>query len=371
MKQGKTLVELAQEIERQAHAKRDLIADTSLINMVSEAGSPPVLTVGVKDVFDVNDLAHNQLATYTGIPSVYYEKMRATKPELLAENVNTWLKAQPAKRMVRTLDNRVRAFLSDRFRPLENFDLAESVLPVLLNMNLELVSSEITEKRLYIKAVDKSINRDIPNGKRMGDGSHTIFDTCAPAIVISNSEVGFGQLSVESGVWTRACTNLAVFSQSSMKRRHVGARYALEGVDNIMELLSDETQMKTNQALWLQVRDVVKGAFDEARFDAQIARIKDTTEQKIEADIPKVVEFVGRKFGMTENERSSVLRNLIEGADLTRYGLFNSVTRTAEDLELYDRASEFEKLGGQIIDLSPAQWRVISKAEGDPLRMTA
>jgi hypothetical protein len=33
--------------------------------------------------------------------------------------------------MLRTLDGQVRAVLSDRYRRLDNFDLAESVLPIL------------------------------------------------------------------------------------------------------------------------------------------------------------------------------------------------------------------------------------------------
>jgi len=34
-----------------------------------------------------------------------------------------------------------------------------------------------------------------------------------------------------------------------------------------------------------------------------------------------------------------LLRHLIEGGDLSQYGLINAVTRTAEDAKFYDRAS--------------------------------
>lgn len=365
MKTGKTLVELAQEITRQAAAKRDLVARTDQITMLPETQ----LMVGTES-FGISDLAHNQLGTQLQIPAAYYDRMKTDDPELLAENVNAWLRREPTKRLVRTMDGKVRAWLSDRYKPLENSDLAEAVLPVLMEMDLELVSSEITEKRFYLKAVDRRINRDIPAGRRMGDGSHTIFDTCVPALSISNSEVGFGQLSIETGMLTRACTNLAFFAQSGMKRRHVGARHALE-TDNIQELLSDETRSATDRAIWLQVRDVVKGAFNEVQFDAQIAKIRGTTDQMIEADPVKVVEFTAKKFGMNDTERGSVLKNLIQGADLSRYGLFNAVTRTAEDLPNYDRASDFERFGGKIIDLSPADWKLVSNAQGDPLRSAA
>lgn len=377
MKTGKTLVELATEIERQANNKRDLVASTSqmALNTTTIAGPSGVrtalaLTVG-DNRFGINEIAHDQIATHTGVPAKYYDRMRVEAPELLAQNVNTWLAKQPAKRLVRTMDGTARAFLSDSYRPLENSDLAQAVLPILRDLNLDLVSCEITERRLFLKCVDQSIQRDIPAGRKMGDGSHTIFDTCVPALTISNSEVGHGMLRVDTGVLTHACTNLAFFSQSGMRRRHVGAKHELLAADSIMELLSDDTRRATDRALWLQVRDVVRGAFDEARFDAQIARIRDTTDQKIEADPVKVVEFAAKRFSLNDGERTGVLRHLIEGADLSRYGLFNAVTRTAEDAPSYDRASELEHLGGQIIDLPASHWREIANAHGDPYKVAA
>jgi hypothetical protein len=370
MKTGKTLSQLAAEIERQQGAKRDLVASTKDIVMLADPSDPkaPIeLSVGTEE-FGVNDLAHDQIGNYVGIPSKYYDRMRAEAPHLLAQNVNTWIEQTPGTRLIRTLDNRTRAFLSDAYRPLENVDLAEAVLPVLVDLKVEVISCEITERRLYLKVVDKRINRDIPMGARMGDGSHNIFDTCVPAMVISNSEVGSGALSIETAIWTKACTNLAVFASDSMKRRHVGARHDLVAGEGIAELLSDETRRLTDKALWGQIRDVCKGAFDEARFDARIAKITDTTQQKIEGDPVKVVEFASKRFGMTEDERGGVLRHLIEGGSLTRYGLFNAITRTAEDLPGYDRATEFERIGGHVIDLPASQWKAISNAEGDPTR---
>lgn len=369
MKTGRTLSELAAEIERQANAKRDLVAPVSELRMVN-LDDKPGLQVGPTEHYGINEIAHDQIATFTGIPGKYYDRCRLQNPALLAHNVNTWFENEKDNnRLVRTLDGTTRAFLSDKYRPLENVDLAEAVIPVLLDMQLEVLSCEITERKLYLKCVDQSINRDIPRGHRMGDGSHTIFDTCVPALIVSNSEVGYGQLSVETGVWTRACTNMAVFGKE-MKKRHVGARHELTA-DTVMELLSDETRMATDKALWLQVRDVVKGAFDEARFQARMDKIAGTVEQKFEADPVKVVDFTAKRFGMTDGERSSVLTHLINGGSLTRYGLHSAVTRAAEDASSYDRASEFERFGGLIIDLPKSEWQHIANANEGALKQAA
>ena len=214
---------------------------------------------------------------------------------------------------------------------MENYDLAEAVLPVLLDLQMDIMSCEITETKLYIKAVDKRLKADVPSGRRMGDGTHTIFDTCSPAAIISNSEVGMGSVSIETGVYTRACTNMMLIAGAGMKRRHVGAKTVLDDGEQVRHLLTDETKAATDKAVWMQVRDVVRGAFDEVKFTANCDKLKGLTEQPISGDPVKVVELSSRKLGITEAESKGVLRNLIEGGDLTRYGLLNAITRTAQD----------------------------------------
>jgi hypothetical protein len=365
MKVGKSLSQLAAEIERQQETKRDLIASTKNIGLMQDAKAGGVVAVvgNTANTFGINGLAHDQIGAHTGIPSKYYDKMLAEAPDLLANNVNRWFEKYPAPRLIRTLDNKVRAFLSDQYRPLENADLAEAVLPILLDMKLEIMSCEITERRLYIKAVDERIKKDVPSGRKIGDGSHVFFDTCSPALIISNSEVGSGTLSVESGIFTKVCTNLATIAGQGMKRRHVGTRNALTDEEQVRHLLTDQTKRATDKAIWMQVRDVVKGAFDEARFTQHISKVSGMAKDRIESDdVVKVVELSSKTFGFTESEGKSVLKHLIAGGDLTRYGLFNAVTRTAQDIESYDRASEFETMGGKIIELPKNDWQRLAKA---------
>ena len=49
-----------------------------------------------------------------------------------------------------------------------------------------------------------------------------------------------------------------------------------------------------------------------------------------------------------------MLKHLIKGGDLSAWALANAVTRAAADLESYDRATEFEALGGKVIELPVA-----------------
>lgn len=53
--------------------------------------------------------------------------MRQEYPSLLDENINRWFQKTPERRMLRTLDGNIRAFLSDRYHRLDNLELAVAV----------------------------------------------------------------------------------------------------------------------------------------------------------------------------------------------------------------------------------------------------
>ena len=367
MKTGKSLQELAVEIERQANTKRDLVAPVEKLRFIVEGKAVNEDEVelavakkdGTTDYLGINQLAHSQIAEYVGIPQPYYRRLLAEDPRLLEQNVNRWLPAvKDDRRLVRTLDGKVRAFLSDKYRPLDNEELAEAVLPVLLDRKLSILSCEITERRLYIKAVDERILQDVPTGKALGDGSHHFFDTISPGIVISNSEVGFGATDISASVFTRACTNLALLG-TLIRKTHVGAR--IQAGDDAYALFTDHTKKLTDGAALSQIRDVVAAAFDEARFAAHADKLKEAAGVKLEAKVvTEVVERFGKKYQLTEGTRNGILARLIEGGDLTKYGLHAAVTRHSQDVEDYDTATELERLGGQVIDIKATEWKQLT-----------
>lgn len=368
MKTGKTLVDLAREIERRANAKKDMVVSTKDIAMQVDAANAdlanqsPVLRIAGQFDIGINGIAHDQIGMHVEIPAKYYDKMLRETPDLLATNVNRWFAKYPAPRMVRTLDGTARAFLSDRYRPLENEDLAQAVLPPLIDMDLAIMSSEITDRRLYIKAVDRRVERELQAaGGKFGDGKHNIVRCLSPAITISNSEVGMGALSILGGVYDGFCSNLATFGERSTRKYHVGGKHELGG-EEVYALLSDETRRKTDAALWAQVADIVRAAFERAKFDSLCDKIAETASQKIEGDVVKVVSLSSKRFGFNEAEGKSILKHLIEGGDLSRFGLHNAVTRAAQDIESYDRSTELERVGGQIIELPANDWRELALA---------
>ena len=112
---------------------KDLIADTRSINISSTNGVSMLSVSTGEDIlsYRITDIAHRQIADRLNIPYKYYERMRLDYPALLDKNVNGWLLKNPERRMLRTLDGKLRAFLSDRYRRLDNLELVDHVLPVI------------------------------------------------------------------------------------------------------------------------------------------------------------------------------------------------------------------------------------------------
>ena len=357
MKQGKTIADLAAEIQRQVDAKVDYVADTRKLRIVVNGRGPRLEVEGNGD-YGVTGHAHRQIGERIGIPAKYYDRMLAEAPHLVESNVNHWFENAPERRMVRTLDGDARAFLSEKYRPLDNFDLAEAVLPALSNSGAAVHSCEITPSRMYIKAVVDAIQQEVPppeNRRGYGYGNEVVV---SPGIVISNSEVGQGALAIQPAVHFLACTNMAVWAQHALRKYHVGKPLA-DGSEDVWRFLSDRTKELTDAALWAQVRDLAAGALEGSVFDAIVEDLRKARSEPI-GSVVATVERLGERKGLPEGERGGVLHHLIQGGDLTKFGLSNAITRFSQDVGSYDRASALELLGGEVITLPQGEWETIA-----------
>lgn len=350
MKTGMSLVELAKELERQKDTKRDFVSPTQDLQIVPR-GTFQDLVVGNHGAFEMNEIAHQQVAGRVGIPQKYYDRMRQRAPELLAGNVNHWFQKEPESRMVRTLDGRARAFLSDRYRPLDNFDLGEVAITTLTKhqLKVQIESTALTESRLYIKARTETITAEIKKG-----------DIVQAGIVISNSEVGMGSVKIEPFIFRLVCLNGMIANDHALRKYHVGRGH--DGGDMAEEFFRDETRKADDRAFWMKVRDVISGSFRQDIFERMVDAMRKATGEPIQADPVKAVEVTQRKFGLNDTERGGVLSWLIKGGDLSRYGLLNAVTRLSQDVPDYDRATELERMGGQILELPKTDWQEIAEA---------
>lgn len=385
MNTGRTLTQLAAELERQVASRKDFIAPQSAIEAVVVNDSPAAELVEGTD-FErlmtktvriaglpnsepvvITPYAHGQLADHLDIPKKYYDRMATAQPELLAANINTWLRADPAnKRMLRVLDGRVRGILSPKFRPLDNYELAQAVIPVLMERKAQIVSSELTETRMYIKAILPELSDELPMGMAWGTGHNMVGargtdrGKLVAAIVISNSDLGAGTLRVEPSVFTTWCTNLAVMAQAAMKKYHAGRA---NQADESWEVFADETRRADDAAFWMKVRDITASAFNEATFRAAVATLREAGTKPIVSDnLAAVVEATVEQLTLPPASSNGILKMLASGGDLSQLGLSQAITRFAGETTDYETATLLERAGGTVIDLKPTDWKRIAEA---------
>ncbi len=358
MKQGKSLTELATALEDIKKYSKDFLVPTEKLFMDQEGQL--AFQNGKLNTLAPSEYAHGQIAQYAGVPKAYYDKLLVEKKELLADNVNHGFKVQSSTsgrggkaetRMVRAYGDRVRAVLSSSYRQLDSYDLCQTVLPVLLENKLEVVSSEITDTRVYIKALAPKVQTEIKPG-----------DLVQYGLVISNSDVGAGSVRVEPLIYRLVCKN-GLISNTAMRKFHVGKNM---GGDDVQELLTEETLSLTDQAFWAQVRDIVIGSMKSENFEHQVQRLREASGIKIlNFDIPEVVELAMKSVSVDgEGIKQNIIQYLANGADgagLTKWGLINGFTYAAQgDGISYDKSIELERAGSKVLDLNPNQWKRIA-----------
>lgn len=211
------------------------------------------------------------------------------------------------------------------------------------------VAIAICENKMYIKVVNPKITKDVSVG-----------DTVQSGIVISNSEVGLGSVSVSPLIFRLVCSNGMIAQDGTVRKYHIGRANESDFDYNI---LRNETIEADDKAFLMKVQDAVTAATSEAVFSKIVGQMQNAKEAKIEPrNVPKVVELTSKHVGITQFETEGVLGHLISGGDLSLYGLGNAVTRYAQDVKSYDRSTELEATGYKIITIAPGVWNNILSA---------
>ena len=363
MKTGKTLVQLAQELTRIKETAKDYVVPVEKLKAVvkfDNDGEKPRESVALEFVnghtntLGLTNWSSGQLATFTDIPKQYFDRIKTENPSLAVKNINHGLeRSSNDSRMIRTLDGNVRGLLSSKYRILDSYDMLETILPVASDQGLEVVSSEITDKRLFIKLLSPKLITEVKKG-----------DAVQYGLTISTSDVGAGSVRVEPLIYRLVCSN-GMISNTAIRKYHVGRS---QSENDVFEILSDKTKEISDAAFWMQVKDIVLASLKTENFEKQVDRLRLAAEMPIKNfDLPEVVELTMRATGLTgENKKNSILAALAsgnEGAGLTQWGLVNSFTRAAQGDEFdYETSIEMERAAGQIIELPRKDWARIADA---------
>lgn len=353
MNKGISITELAAQIEAIERGKKDLVVPSTKMRM-QDGRKLIVGTNGDREDFKISQLAHEQIGARLKIPREYYKRMQTEAPDLLDHNVNKWLADKPEKRLVRTFDGNVRAVLSDRFKPKENYKVLENALPFIVDPanQIEIMSSNLSEKQMFVKVISHKLEGEVRVGQIVKGG-----------FSLRNSEVGCGAFDMSLFVLTLACMN-GMLRENSMKEYHVGGRIKADENDNEegIGIYSAETIAADSHAFGLKVRDTLAHALNRQKFDEELVKFRFAAENPLNTKyVSETIEDVTKRYNLNQDEGKDVLSRLLQGGDFTQWGLSCAITNLAGDIKDYDRSTDLERIGGQIIDMPRSDWRELSR----------
>lgn len=352
MLQQLTYDEFTGELARRRETKKDYLADTSLmeVDYVTSPASPRLNVGGsVSESFSLSSHAQKQISTRLRVPWRYYQRMRDQHPDLLQDSVNGLLHREPETRMLRTLDGEARAFLSPRFRRLDDDQLAETVLPLFddLDVDVEESSFGLTNTSMFMKVVSRRLEREVRKGDPVKSG-----------LVISNSEVGAGKMRVMPLIYRLVCSNGLVASKAigRMERKHLGPEKKIAALAGELP-----RPVGGDDDLWTDVIDLTKKAADADIFNGLVGQMADASKRTFEAAPATVVDRVGAQQRLAQSEREGIAARLLSNGDRSLYGLVNAFTRYAQDVDSYERSIELEEVAGELLDMPGSQWEKVTR----------
>ena len=302
-------------------------------------------------VAHLTDHMHAQVAARAGIDKRYYDRMRASQPELLIRNVDTWWHSEPESRMVRTVQPaRVtdgvltvggltgRAWLSDRYKTLDNFDFITTVLEEASNHGANILDCHLDDERVYLKLVSPRLQAEVKQG-----------DVLEAGVIVKNSEVGDGKVLVQPYIHRLVCSN-GLVRKEQFGQVHLGGQ-------NEAGILQQDTLEQEAKSVWLQVRDWVRAVFTGHFLEAAVAEFRAAEGVQVPVAAKVAVANVVRAYGLTGADGEGILERYLRNDQDTMFGLVNAVTQYAhEGTTAFRRQVELEVYGGQLLATPPQRF---------------
>ena len=368
-----SLSELVKELERQKDAKVDFVADTRGVRvMVDQAGKlrlvPQDSRAGEwlpKDGAPIKPTALTQFGSKAEpeVPSQFMARLAAARPQRAAELLNGLMADSPARRFVRVLDGQVRAFLSDRYRVLDNFDIAFAALDAVRASGGEVIEAALSDTSMRLKFTSRAIWDAIELKQRgdkgnwyaggLGNQEHlqrvnarTGGDlpggpgTIHPLITVHNSETGHGGFAVRFGIVQAICFNLATVEEM-VGKVHLGERLSVG-------IYAEETISQESKAIYMKARDAVRAAFNPEHFKRIVAMAQKAQGEQVTAPTA-AAENVAKAAGLSDKSKDVLLGFFIRDYDQTRYGMAQAVARLAQEEPEAEKTAELEDLAGKLL----------------------
>jgi len=270
---------------------------------------------------------------------------------LYDENINYWLENDPSRlhlvRGFRTDDvddvGIARAFLSDRYRTIDNYDVLLATLDGVKSAGVEvnIDGADVSDHRMALRLTCPEVQQyseeilrgyTSPFTGESGTDNPTIF----AGLVIKNSETGGGAFSIVPRLVIKVCNNGLQMTKDAMRAVHLGSKLE-EGVIT----WSEETQQQELALITTKTRDAVATFLDVEYMKSKIDELHQLAGVEVKQP-PKTMKMISKKSGWSENEENNILKHFYQGGDNSALGVAQAITSYAQTVKKADRQDELE-----------------------------
>jgi hypothetical protein len=289
---------------------------------------------GDREQLGVTDWAMGQMCGKLGIPKRYIQRLPTNLQAVLVNHDLDDIK-EDKNYLFRCKGDTARAFLSEKYSPVDNRELVEIVAEMCGGLpNHQIRKFHYSERGFFSKVLLNDLRKWDPANR----SKEMLF-----GFMIGNSEVGSRTVSVEPFVYREACTNDMVVQQDSvLHQRHV-------------HLTQSEIKVRVIKAVNSTLR---LGA-------ATLDKFIETHQEKVENPADVIREIAARHKFSEKRKDELVLAYEAEPID-TKFGVVNAFTRYArERLNDEDRV-EMERFAGKLLSRKLPQVKLASEVEARP-----
>lgn len=366
------------------HARKiDVVTPASRIrfkdgNVVLSGNEQQITLDGVTNVngtYRPTDVFDEGIADKLKIPLAYVRRLRLERPDLYDANANGLLRGkaklrdgqqewlfQPDERsfLVRAFrgddggEGVARAFLSDRYAVMDNFDVLTAALDGVqrAGVNVEIDGCDLSDRKMYVRIKAPMVQALAPellkgykspfSGQR-GSDNPTVF----AGLQISNSEVGAGAFSIVPRLIVEVCSNGMTIQRDAVRNVHLGGK-----LEHGIVRWGADTEATNLKLITEKARDSVATFLD---VDYMRKVIRDM-EQQSGKPIKEVesVKLVSKKLAFDQEQSDLIFAMFVKGGDMTAGGVMHAVTAAAQQTKNADKAADMEAAAFKALELAYA-----------------
>ena len=264
---------------------------------------------GTGSTYSFSEIATSQMCQKLEIPVKYYRRL---PDEMKATVANFDIGRLNGSYFLRGKGEWIRAFLSAEYVAFNNSEIAQTAESLLRNGALDVKSFVLEETHMFLKIISEDI---VDSGAGLKTG-----------ILIGNSEVGMGSVSVEPFVFRKPCTNdLIVSREKSFRHAHIHLT-AHELTRRMAEAISEG----------FQVASSVLGAFLKTR------------EVKV-VDPLEVIRKIAEERMFSQKLTDEVVSSYLVEPESNWFGVINSFTNAAQKLGSLQQI-KMERFAGTLLE---------------------